>query len=162
MVDLSDSRRIGQPVSHPPEGGSAGSVYAPASAVCGNIGVDLKFGLSSAFTLDLTANPDFGQVEADPAVVIACGDSECEIDRDSDGVPDASFARPDFNFKLLRMTSVLRWEYVPGSVLFVAWQHGRSDRGLDGDFGGLGAMGDLFSLETDNTVLVKVSYWLGL
>ena len=93
---------------------------------------------------------------------IACGDSECEIDRDSDGVPDASFARPDFNFRSLRMTSVLRWEYVPGSVLFVAWQHGRSDRGLDGEFGGLGAMRDLFSLETDNTVLVKVSYWLGL
>ena len=93
---------------------------------------------------------------------IACGDSECEIDRDSDGVPDASFARPDFNFKSLRMTSVLRWEYVPGSVLFVAWQHGRSDRGLDADFGGLGAMGDLFGLETDNTVLVKVSYWPGL
>ena len=92
---------------------------------------------------------------------IACGDSECEIDRDSDGVPDASFARPDFNFRSLRMTSVLRWESVPGSVLFVAWQHGRSDRGLDGEFGGLGAMRDLFSLETDNTVLVKVSYWLG-
>ena len=48
---------------------STGSVYAPASAVGGNVGFDLKYGLSSDFTLDLTANPDFGQVEADPAVV---------------------------------------------------------------------------------------------
>ena len=47
---------------------STGSVYAPESAVGGNLGFDLKYGLSSDFTLDLTANPDFGQVEADPAV----------------------------------------------------------------------------------------------
>ena len=92
---------------------------------------------------------------------IDCSDSGCEIDRDSDGVADASFARPDFNFESLRMTSVLRWEYVPGSVLFVAWQHGRSDRRLNGEFGGLGAVPDLFALESDNTLLVKVSYWLG-
>ncbi|MBI1807751.1 MAG: carbohydrate binding family 9 domain-containing protein [Ignavibacteria bacterium] len=34
-----------------------------------NAGVDLKYGLSSSFTLDATVNPDFGQVEADPAVL---------------------------------------------------------------------------------------------
>jgi uncharacterized protein DUF5916 len=33
------------------------------------VGVDLKYGLTSALTLDATINPDFGQVEADPAVV---------------------------------------------------------------------------------------------
>ena len=93
---------------------------------------------------------------------IARGDSECEIDHDSDGVADGSFARPDFNLKSLRMTSVLRWKYVPGSVLFFAWQHGRSDRGLDGEFGGLGAVPDLFGLESDDTLLIKVSYWLAL
>jgi hypothetical protein len=35
----------------------------------GNAGFDLKYGLSSNLTLDLTVNPDFGQVEADPAVL---------------------------------------------------------------------------------------------
>lgn len=35
----------------------------------GNAGIDLKYGLSSNFTLDATVNPDFGQVEADPAVL---------------------------------------------------------------------------------------------
>lgn len=33
------------------------------------LGGDLKFGLTSNITLDATFNPDFGQVEADPAVV---------------------------------------------------------------------------------------------
>ncbi len=35
----------------------------------GNAGVDAKIGLSSNFTADLTINPDFGQVEADPSVM---------------------------------------------------------------------------------------------
>ncbi|MGH7450006.1 MAG: DUF5916 domain-containing protein, partial [bacterium] len=34
-----------------------------------NGGFDLKYGLNSNLTLDLTVNPDFGQVEADPAVL---------------------------------------------------------------------------------------------
>ncbi|MGE0078189.1 MAG: DUF5916 domain-containing protein [Bacteroidales bacterium] len=34
-----------------------------------NAGVDAKIGLSNNFTLDLTVNPDFGQVEADPSEV---------------------------------------------------------------------------------------------
>ena len=33
------------------------------------VGLDLKYNLSSSVTLDATFNPDFGQVEADPAVV---------------------------------------------------------------------------------------------
>jgi hypothetical protein len=33
------------------------------------VGVDVSYGLGTAFTLDATLNPDFGQVEADPAVV---------------------------------------------------------------------------------------------
>ena len=33
------------------------------------LGFDMKYGLSDQFTLDATVNPDFGQVEADPAVL---------------------------------------------------------------------------------------------
>ena len=35
----------------------------------GALGVDMKLGLSSNLTVDATINPDFGQVEVDPAVV---------------------------------------------------------------------------------------------
>jgi hypothetical protein len=35
----------------------------------GATGLDIKYGVSSNFTLDATVNPDFGQVEVDPAVV---------------------------------------------------------------------------------------------
>jgi hypothetical protein len=35
----------------------------------GNAGIDAKIGISSNFTVDLTVNPDFGQVESDPSVM---------------------------------------------------------------------------------------------
>jgi len=35
----------------------------------GNVGLDAKIGLASNFTVDLTVNPDFGQVESDPSVM---------------------------------------------------------------------------------------------
>jgi hypothetical protein len=40
-----------------------------AEKVRPNAGVDIKYGISSNFTLDATINPDFAQVEADPAVL---------------------------------------------------------------------------------------------
>lgn len=38
-------------------------------SLAGNIGLDAKIGLASNFTVDLTVNPDFGQVETDPSVM---------------------------------------------------------------------------------------------
>ena len=35
----------------------------------GSIGTDVRYGITSGITLDATINPDFGQVEADPATL---------------------------------------------------------------------------------------------
>jgi hypothetical protein len=43
--------------------------FGGATRRSGGIGMDLKYGISTSFTLDATINPDFGQVEVDPAVV---------------------------------------------------------------------------------------------
>src|SRR5262245_10283676 len=43
--------------------------FNDGSRFFGATGIDIKYGLSSNFTLDATVNPDFGQVEVDPAVV---------------------------------------------------------------------------------------------
>jgi uncharacterized protein DUF5916/cellulose/xylan binding protein with CBM9 domain len=65
------------------------------------------------------------------------------------------------NKKVFNSTAVLRWEYRPGSTLFVVWTQGRQ-RGLDAE--GSRSMGgnfrDLFDLHPDNTFLVKASYWI--
>ncbi|MGI9038156.1 MAG: DUF5916 domain-containing protein [Gemmatimonadota bacterium] len=43
--------------------------FASTSDFVGRVGADLKYGLGPNLTLDATVNPDFGQVDADPAIV---------------------------------------------------------------------------------------------
>jgi hypothetical protein len=48
---------------------SAGNPFNDGSRAFGAAGLDVKWGLSSNLTVSATVNPDFGQVEVDPAVV---------------------------------------------------------------------------------------------
>jgi hypothetical protein len=56
---------------------------------------------------------------------------------------------------------VFRWEYRPGSTLFMVWNHGRQgSTEVAGEHGFHTDVRDLFALHPANTFLVKVSYWL--
>ena len=73
--------------------------------------------------------------------------------------PFAYDGNADFSVLTFRTTNVLRWEYKPGSTLFVVWQQGR-DGSASHAGSGVGAdFGHLFATPTSNTVLVKVAYW---
>ncbi len=65
-----------------------------------------------------------------------------------------------FNFKQFQSNVVFRWEYKPGSTLFVVWNEGRqgflSSEGTS-DFSG--DVRDLMRLHPANTFIVKMSYW---
>jgi len=87
--------------------------------------------------------------------------------RDANGtVVDTAYAQPDpggFTFKQFRSTSVLRWEYRPGSTLFLVWTQGRDyDDDAIRRFDARRDARDLFRLHPDNTFLVKFSYWFSL
>ena len=47
----------------------AGNPFNDGARAFGAAGMDLKYGVTNSLTLDATFNPDFGQVEVDPAVV---------------------------------------------------------------------------------------------
>jgi hypothetical protein len=66
----------------------------------------------------------------------------------------------DFNYRSFRTTNVLRWEYRPGSSLFVVWQQGREDSAPYGTFRFGRDFRGVFSLPASNVFLVKFSYWL--
>lgn len=74
--------------------------------------------------------------------------------------PYAYSGNPDFNIRSFRTTNVLRWEYRPGSALFVVWQQGRDDFSALGDFQFGRNFGDLFGAPATNTFLVKFSRWM--
>jgi hypothetical protein len=80
---------------------------------------------------------------------------------DPDGAGPAApftFGNPDFNVKSLRGTAVLRWEYLPGSLLYFVWTQNRADYAHPGDFQFRRDLGDLLTAPGDNIFLLKVSY----
>ena len=129
-------------------------------------------GLSlQVFAQPFIATGDFG----DPAEFAAPGTYDFlvyGVDRGEvvDGViyPDGqggdavSFPVPqqDFNVRSLRGNAVLRWEWRPGSTLYVAWQQTREGFEPVGDFEVDRDARALFRAKSDDILLIKVNYWL--
>ena len=67
---------------------------------------------------------------------------------------------PDFRVLSFRSTNVMRWEFKPGSTLFLVWQQGRGDVVPDGSFQFGRDYADVFAAPAVNMVLVKLAYWI--
>jgi len=66
-----------------------------------------------------------------------------------------------FNIKELHASAVARWEYRPGSTLFMVWTQGRDQEDRDlGSFRPPRDLRNLFAARPDNTFLIKASYWI--
>lgn len=89
--------------------------------------------------------------------------SDLKYTVDPDGAGAAApftIANPDFNLRSLRGNAVFRWEYLPGSTLYFAWTHSRSDQASVGDFDFARDRDALFAAKPDNIFLVKASWWI--
>jgi hypothetical protein len=73
-----------------------------------------------------------------------------------------TFDNPDFNFRALRSNAVLRWEYRPGSAIFLVWSQGREAFSEYGDYEFSRDSNRLFGSKATNVLLIKATYWLGL
>jgi Domain of unknown function (DUF5916) len=84
------------------------------------------------------------------------------IDPDGAG-PAAPFTigNQDFNFRSLRGTGVLRWEYRPGSTLYFVWTQERSGSDQFGDFDFNRDRSALFRDRPTNVFQIKGTYWIG-
>ena len=76
------------------------------------------------------------------------------------GGPTFVFANPDFSFRQFRSNLVVRWEWKPGSSVYVVWYQGRTDfvPSWEPAFGS--NWDALWGARADNVFLVKLSYWL--
>ena len=90
------------------------------------------------------------------------GTDSYSVDPDGPG-PAAAFAfgQPDFNFKSLRVNAIFRWEWRPGSTLYVAWTQKREDTAYPGVFELRRDVRGLVSAPADDILLMKVSYRFG-
>ncbi len=88
-----------------------------------------------------------------------------DIDEGIDGVKDYSFGKKDFNVQEFLSNLVVRWEYNPGSSVYLVWSQTRSSNNSSGDLDLFNDLGDLFNGDDNkphNVFLVKFSYRFGL
>lgn len=85
-------------------------------------------------------------------------DEVYSIDENLDGTIDYTFSRPDYNFAQFRSNLVVRWEYTPGSTLYLVWSQGRTMSNSLGEFNYAENFGDLFEVHPRDIFLVKFSY----
>lgn len=87
---------------------------------------------------------------------VSSSDTVFQIDEDLDGTFDYSFGQPDFAFVQWRSNMVLRWEYIPGSELYLVWSQDASNFG---DFEqGLSQALQSNIRDINNIFLVKLTY----
>ena len=85
------------------------------------------------------------------------------IDPDGNGpAKPITLDDPDFNFKSLRGTAVIRWELKPGTSLYLVWTHNRTNNDNPGEFILGRDFKQLMQSESDNILLIKFSYWLNI
>jgi len=79
------------------------------------------------------------------------------------GDTDDSFniQNPNFNYKALIGTLVLRWEFSPGSSLYFVWTHNGTNFDNPGNFDLGRDLGDLLKAKADDIFAIKLSYWIG-
>lgn len=93
------------------------------------------------------------------ASTITYQDGNYTVDPDGPGAaPSFSFSNPDFNYKSLRGTVVLRWEYLPGSTLYLVWTQNRADYSDPGDFKFGRDFKNLLNAPGDNIFMLKLTY----
>ena len=83
------------------------------------------------------------------------------VDENRDGSNDYSFDKPDFNVKEFLSNLVVRWEYRPGSTLYLVWSQTRGHFNNNGNFNFSDNITDLFDVKGNNIFLVKLSYRIG-
>jgi hypothetical protein len=111
---------------------------------------------------DADAFEDRYRLYTEDEIVYSEGDNVYSVDEGADGTVDYTFDNPDFNFRQFRSNLVIRWEYLPGSTLFLVWSQGRTSNASNGLFSYGEDLNELFSIVPHNVFLLKFSYWFSL
>ena len=86
------------------------------------------------------------------------GNAIFSIDENRDATEDYTFDKPDFSFVQFRSNLVARWEYIPGSEIFLVWAQGVVGSEDPGERLGSSLRNQVLNKKKDNTFLIKVTY----
>jgi hypothetical protein len=78
------------------------------------------------------------------------------------GTLDYTFLNPDFSFSQFRSNLVVRWEYLPGSQVYLVWSQERTSSIMPGTHSLSDALSNLQDVYPGNIFLIKMNYWFSL
>ncbi len=136
-------------------------LYAQPFASSGSYGQLKEFARPRTF--------DFVRYGVDKGTLVDQGDGTFLVDPDAGGpAPTFVVSDRDFSHRSLLGNAVLRWEWRPGSTLYLVWQQSRVQE-LDARNSTLSTVGEfsmgrdtaeIFRIRPDNIFQIKMSYWL--
>jgi hypothetical protein len=136
----------------------------------------MGFTLKPDVNLDIYAEPfaasgryyDYGELLAPRSrerIRYGTADTSVDIEPDGDWVVTTgnstfTLGNRDFNVRSFQSNVVLRWEWRPGSTMFLVWQQNRDAREILGTRVGLGDVFRSIRAPGSNIFLVKTSFWV--
>jgi len=133
-------------------------LYAQPFTFAGAYGAFKELRAPRTFGFSVYGRDNGSRVSYDPATLLYNVKPEGALPADS-----FQFSNPDFRVRSLRANMVLRWEYRPGSTLFVVWTQSRFQSLTDPAFDVSNYFGhEVFRDPPTNVFLVKINYWLSL
>ncbi len=88
--------------------------------------------------------------------------SSTSLNLKKNGVSAYTIRKPDFNFQEFRSNLVGRWEFRPGSTLYLVWTNTRSNYSDQLDQSIWKSFGDILNVKSENVFMIKFSYWFSL
>jgi hypothetical protein len=88
--------------------------------------------------------------------------NEYYLDENNDGMRDYTIENPDFNFIQFRSNLVAKWEYRPGSLIYLVWSsdHTGDTSPVDVPIGD--SLRQIWDIFPTNIFLIKFSYWFSI
>ncbi|MFN2384643.1 MAG: DUF5916 domain-containing protein [Gemmatimonadota bacterium] len=139
--------------------------------------VRANYSFTPDLSLELYAEPfaasgryyDIGQLrQAESFDLVTFGEEGTTLTRNAsgdytvtDGAESFTIGNPDFDVLSFRSNLVMRWEWRPGSALFVVWQQNRSEFAAAGKQVRPGDLFESLTTDGDNILAVKFTYWMG-
>jgi hypothetical protein len=155
-LDLGSNKSATQWIANPGDETGTHYVFGRIDQTTVGISFRVNYTIRPTLTLQIYARPFVSSGAYSEFKELVNGRAARYADRYA---PFSYEDNPDFSFLSFRMTNVLRWEYRPGSTLFVVWQQGRQDSLPIGDFAFGRNFSGSFDAPATNVFLIKLSRW---
>ncbi|MEE4196332.1 MAG: DUF5916 domain-containing protein [Bacteroidales bacterium] len=140
-------------------------IFAKLNQVTTDFTLRIDYSITPDLTIQYYGSPFVSAVNYSEPKYITNPQAERFKDRYS---TDMSFSSEDyvndydFNFRQLRSNLVVRWEYNPGSLLYLVWTQNKTGSVSTGDFSFFNDFEGLFNIHPHNIFLIKWSYRFGV